>query len=198
MGGFLGAGSGAANTDRGNQLSGINSEWGVSNAGSNVFSKGIEAGGSNINTGLSSLDKAKQYFQSLMGNRTAIQGAAAPAINGIAERADAAKAQQAQQGTARGGGTNAQNQMLQTNTMAAEDKAISGVQSDAAKAVEGIGEAQANIGSSQQAKALQALGLSADAANEIINSSSASRPVSQSATNEVLGQWGRVLTELGL
>lgn len=199
MGGWLGVGSSGAKTDRGNQLAGISAAWGDKATADNAYTKGIEAGTTNTDKGLGTLDQIKNFWMNrVSGNRTALQGAAAPVINNVVGQADAAKTQQANLGTSRGGGANAGNQQLQQQVMGQENKAIADVQPEAAKEVSQIGTTQANIGQGQMAKALQALGLSAETTREITDSSAKSRELSATANADVRQQWSDLLTGLGI
>lgn len=215
VGGFLGLGNSSAKTDRGNQLAGINASWNVFNRGLPMADELSKAGTATTATGLNTLDQAKQYWQSLVsGTRPAINkpqamATAAPAINSLTEQADAAKKQQAELGTSRGGGVAEGNQQVGTQ-VAAKSADILGAtglkqQEDTmaataagAKGLESVGTAQTNVGSRQLINALQSLGLSQDTANEIINSSIQSRPISMKANADVRQQWSNLLAALGL
>lgn len=133
-------------------------------------------------TGLASLESAKQYWQKIMsGDRNANMAATAPAINAVNEGADAQRQEQANMGTGRGGGVNAANQQAATQTKSTIDNALLSAQPVAAQSVERIGTTETNVAGKQMTEALQALGLSAAEAEEIIQSSIQSRPTSMGA-----------------
>ena len=149
--------------------------------------------------GITGLDQAKQYWSKIMsGNRPAVMEAAAPALTNINQQADAARAEQAQMGTARGGGTSAANQQAETNRMTQANQLIAGLQPQAAAGVQAASTAEAQAGEAQMRDALSAMGLSQNVADEIINSSITSRPISISANNSVAQQWSNVLSWLGM
>ena len=216
MSGFLGIGGNSATTDRSNQLAGINANWNVFNAGmplsqaqSTSGQSSTATGQSTLGTSLGSLGSADSFWKSILsGSPTATAAAAAPATNAALAQADASKAQQASMGTARGGGVAGTNQQLDTQTRANIDNSVFGVRPAAAAqetqlgtAEAGVGATQANIGNQQMLQALRALGLSESAANEIVNSSIASRPTSIQAnpTNAVPSVLlNSALSQLGL
>jgi hypothetical protein len=199
MGGFLGIGHSSAKTDRGNQLAGVSADWNVYNRGLPLSDTQSKMGAGQEAKGVDTLDTAKQYWSDItQGNRTALQSAAAPQANAIQQRADAAKREQSQMGTARGGGLNAENQQVQQNQEKQLATNEAAVQPEAAKQLGQVGQAQANIGHQQMAEALQALGLSADVAKEIIQSSIESRPISMAANKAVTQQWSNALAAIGL
>lgn len=199
MGGFLGIGHSSAKTDRGNQLAGISADWNVYNRGLPLADTQQKKATGTESSGLESLDTAKNYWKAItQGNRTAVQSAAAPQANAIQQRADASKREQSQMGTSRGGGVNAANQQIQQE----QEKQLAineaAVQPKAAEQLGQIGQATAGVGHQQMAEALQALGLSADVAKEIIQSSIQSRPISMAANQAVTSQWSNALAALGL
>ncbi|MGH7184506.1 MAG: hypothetical protein ACREJN_21380 [Nitrospiraceae bacterium] len=173
--------------------------WNVYNAALPQAGKSLTSGTANENAGTSSLDAAKSYWQNLTsGNRTAVAGAAAPVANAAQAQGDAALREQAQMGTARGGGVNAENQQIKQNEQKQVTDAVAGVQPKAAEELAGVGTAQANVGHQQMAEALQSLGLSEDVAKELIDSSIQSRPISEAANQAVIGQWSNLLGAIGL
>ena len=199
MGGFLGIGHSSAKTDRANQLSGINASWNLYNRGLPMADKAQATGFPAVAGGITGLDQAKQYWSKIMsGNRPAVMEAAAPALTNINQQADAARAEQAQMGTARGGGTSAANQQAETNRMTQANQLIAGLQPQAAAGVQAASTAEAQAGEAQMRDALSAMGLSQNVADEIINSSITSRPISISANNSVAQQWSNVLSWLGM
>lgn len=199
MGGFLGIGHSSAKTDRGNQLAGVSADWNVYNAALPKSAKSTTAATANEAAGAGALDTAKNYWQQItQGNRTALQSAAAPAINEAQDMSDAAKRERATIGTGRGGGVNAANQQAEQNVMKTVTEATSNAQHAGAQQLGQVGTAQANVGHQQMAEALQALGLSADVAKEIIDSSITSRPISMQANQAIVGQWSNALAAMGL
>lgn len=215
MGGFLGIGNSSAKTDRANQLAGINASWNVYNRGLPMADDFSKAGTDTLNKGLGTLDSAKQYWQALVSgtrpavNKPQVMATAAPAINAVNEQSDAARRQQAELGTARGGGVAPANVQAETQRLANVGNIINetankqqeetmAAQAAGAKGLESIGAAETNVGSRQLLQALQALGLSQDTSSEIINSSIQSRPISMRANAEVRQQWSNLLAALGL
>lgn len=199
MGGFLGVGNSSAKTDRGNQLAGISADWNVYNRGLPAYDKGSAAGTQNENSGAGALDTAKQYWQGITsGNRTAVAGAAAPVADATAQAGAAQRREIASTGTARGGGINSRMQDSKTREESQVNSAVAAQQPKAAEELGQVGQAQANVGHQQMAEALQALGLSADVAKEIIDSSIQSRPISMAANKSVVQQWSGALSALGL
>lgn len=198
MGGFLGIGNSSAKTDRGNQLAGINAEWNIYNRGLPQSDASNTAGTSTTASGIHDLESAKKYWQSILsGGRPAVMQAAAPAVNAVNTEADAQRNEQAAMGTARGGGATAANQAAESDRMAQINNIIAGVQPKAAEQVGQIGATEAGIGHQQMLEALQQLGLSADVAKEIVDSSIQSRPISMKANAEVRQQWSNALAAMG-
>lgn len=172
----------SAKTDRGNQLSGVQAGWNVFNNGMPLSQKQSAAGEATTNTGLSNLDSAGGFWRDILsGNRTATVTAAAPAVNAETAQLDATKREQAQMGTSRGGGVAAGNQQAQSQGRAAIDNDIFNTRPAAATAVQSIGTTQTQVGNQQLVQSLQALGLSEEQANEIIESSIKSRGTSLQA-----------------
>lgn len=199
MGGFLGIGNSSAKTDRANQLSGINASWNIYNRGLPIADTAAQTGQSTTSAGISGLQQAQQYWQKLLsGNRPSQMQAAAPATTAINEQADAAKAQEAATGTSRGGGTNAGNQNIETQKMAQENNIIAGLQPAAAQGEASTSTSLDTAGEAQMRDALASLGLDQSTANEIINSSIQSRPLSESANQQVQQQWSNFMMALGL
>lgn len=172
----------SAKTDRGNQLAGVQAGWNVFNSGMPLSNTQAKAGQDTTQTGLSNLDTAGGYWKDILsGNRTATMTAAAPAVNAEMAQADAARREQATMGTSRGGGVAAANQQAQSAGRAAIDNDIFNTRPVAAQAVQSIGTAQTQVGNQQLVQSLQALGLSAEQAKEIIDSSMQSRATSLQA-----------------
>jgi hypothetical protein len=146
VGGFLGIGginSKQQNQSMGNLNNLFNFGFG---AGKNLTS----AGNSSIGAGEGNLGAAGNYFSQIAsGNRTALTQAAAPVANSIQSQGDAARRQQASQGTARGGGVASTNQTQKDSQMAQVDNALFGARGDAAKEEGQIGSQQSQIGLGQ-------------------------------------------------
>lgn len=199
MGGFLGFGNSSGKTDRANQLSGINASWNVYNRGLPASDTQIKSGTTAENSGFQGLEAVKKYWGTLMGgNRPAVMQAAAPAVNAVNEQADAQRRQEAEMGTSRGGGTNAANQEAEAARTGAVSDIISKVQPAAATGLETVAKDEGALGGQQMREALSSLGLSKEVADEIVNSSIASRPISLKANAEVRQQWSDFIAALGL
>lgn len=215
MGGFLGIGNSSAKTDRGNQLAGVNANWNVYNRGLPISDERLDTGKATTETGLSTLDKAKKFWQQLTTglnpqiSKPAVMQEAAPAIDAVTAQSDAARLEQSNTGTNRGGGVAEANQQAQTVRMQETDKAIRDATTKledrqisegvaGAKGLEDIGTTESDIGMKEIAQAMQALGLSAATSQELIDSSIKSRPVSMQANAEVRQQWSNALAALGL
>jgi hypothetical protein len=197
MGGFLGIGNSSAKTDRGNQLAGVNADWNVYNRSLPLSENQTAQGTATTQAGVGGLQAAQQYFKQIMAGGPSAMHAAQPALSAVESQADAAKAQEAEMGTSRGGGTGAGNQQLEFNKIGKESDILAGQLPAAATGSMQAGTAEANVGQSQMKNALTALGLSEDVANEIINSSIQSRPISMKANAEVRQQWSNFLGGLG-
>ena len=146
----------------------------------NLFNYALPQAQSSMATGTQATDQALNYFQKLTsGNRTAMDQAIAPARNAINTAGDASRRQQANLGTARGGGVNATNQQQKTTQDAAVDSALLQAQPEAAKA-------EATIGQSQTQDALAALGIGTQAAGAEGGVSNQSSENNQSAFQKFL------------
>jgi hypothetical protein len=177
MSGILGGSS--ASTDRSNQLAGINGSWNVFNAGMPLSQQQSQSGQAGQATATQGLGQASDFWKSILsGNSTSIAAATAPLTNAAVNQADAAKRQEASMGTARGGGTNEGNQQIESNTRATVNNDVFSALPAAAQGEQSVATAQGSLGSSQLMQSLQALGLSAEEANQITNSSIASRSTS--------------------
>ncbi len=92
-------------------------------------------------SGSHTLDDVTNHFKTLLsGDRQATADAVAPAANAARAGADASKKQEADMGTARTGGTNAQNQQREDATRSQIDTLTAGVKPAAAQALTAIGE----------------------------------------------------------
>ncbi len=116
---------------------------------SNLFGTAYTQGSNLQNKGQANQNDATNFFKGVAkGDRTAI----APAVNAAVEGGDAAKREEAQMGTSRGGGTNAPNQQVQAHTQAL-------ISSLLGQAQEGAAENLANIGGQQTGTGVGELGL---------------------------------------
>lgn len=206
MGGFLGIGGSSTKADRANV---IDSEGYLRN----LFNYGLPAGQGQETTGNTTLSKAMSqlgvaqntvgqagdYFGKIVsGDRTAVLGAVQPVTENITAATDAQARQEAEMGTARGGGTNAENQALQERKMAATDTAIASARPEAARGElaagqteAGIGATEGGIGSMILQNAMQLLGLSSGAASnlgELALNSQRLNFQQQQATGQAIGQ----------
>lgn len=128
---------------------------------SGVFNQATDLSKSFGQTGHSGLDQAAAYFKTLLsGNRTETEAAAGPAVNAAQEQSDAAKAQQSEMGTSRGGGTSGPNQQRENDVRAQIDKLIGGLKPAAATGLAGVSEADINA-------MMTAMGIGAGAAGTL-------------------------------
>jgi len=196
MGGFLGIGGSSANTDRKNTLQGYADLNNVFNFGLSTAQKGAATGAATTQTGLAGLTNSLNYWQNLLGgSRTAITQAVAPETNAIQAQSDAAQRQQAAMGTARGGGTAAANQQRQTTTQAAIDQGILAARPQAAQQEAAVGGKIADVGTTQMAQALNALGISETAGANLTDISSKARAIDYQINHSAIGD---VLNTIGL
>lgn len=173
MGGFLGIGGSSAKTDRNQTLSsyqnlnslfnfGFGTGQSLTSSGSPLVSGGV----AKQNAGSANLDTASGYFSNLArGNRPAMLAAAAPVTNAIASSGDATRKQQADMGTARGGGVAGANQTADTDRMTQINNALFAVQPEAAKEVADIGTKQAGVGTAEAGIGLGEIGAGLNAEN---------------------------------
>ncbi len=110
---------------------------------SNVFGTQYTQGSNLQNKGQANQNEATNFFKGVAkGDRTAI----APAVNAAVEGGDAAKREQAQMGTSRGGGANAGNQQLEAHTQALISSLLGQAQEGAAGELANIGGQQTGMG----------------------------------------------------
>ena len=159
MSGFLGLG-GNSKIDKGMDMS------------KNIFNTGMDwgnesrtSGQENVNQGLTTLKGVQDYFKTIMsGNRNETAAALAPEINQLNDQYDTVRTDKSTFGTARGGGVAAPMVNMDMNKLKTIDDAIFAQRPQAAGAVAELGQAQSNIGLSELTQALQALGMSEEAA----------------------------------
>jgi len=194
MGGFLGIGGSSAKTDRADQLQATSDL-------TNVFSYGLGTGQQQQTTGASTLNSAGNAFTSLLSStlpgRTQLQQLAAPATNAAVAGADAQKRQEATTGTGRSGGTAELNRNQGAATDASVDNIIAGelglqqkLQTE--KQLAGA-QGLAGVGVAQEADAASLLGLGTGAETNVLNSSIASRPISQAINTQTAEGWGTAI-----
>lgn len=176
MGGFFGLGNSSAKTDRGRALGGWNAMWDTWSRAIGAFDP-MKAAGDNITkAGTNFMDNAGDFWKSILGgDKSAVASAAAPAVNAAAGMAQQGRQEQAQMGTARGGGTAGFNidatQQAQGNII----DALLGLAPTAASQVGQLGETMAGVGTRQLALALESLGVSRQTAQGIVETSMQSR-----------------------
>ncbi len=103
---------------------------------SNLFGTAYTEGSDLINKGQERQNDASGFFKGVLkGDRTAV----APAANAAVNAGDAAKREQSQMGTARGGGANAQNQTLEQHTQALISSLLGQAQEGAAEGLASMG-----------------------------------------------------------
>lgn len=155
-------GGSSAKTDRNQTLNSYQNLNSLFNFGLNTAKGSVSAGNANQ-------DAASGYFAKLAsGNRPAMLQAVAPQTNAINQSADAARRQQSEMGTSRGGGVAGANQTADTDRMTQVNNALFGVQPEAAKE-------QADIGGRQVGQGLESQYLANSAAGANLNASIGSR-----------------------
>lgn len=182
-------GGSSAKTDRGLQLEGLGDLKNIFNyampAGKQEFGRGQQT----QETALEELGAPADYYRKLLtGNRTAALSAVAPVTNAAASQTDAQKRQLADFGTARGGGTAATGQELDTAKMSSVDNAINAARAGAAPGATAVAGATGGVGSSQLSAALNMLGLGESSAASLAGLAGASRPVSQQLHDQMAGK----------
>lgn len=192
MSGFLGMGGSASKTDRGNILSGLQSQWDVYGRGLGLSGQQNATGQQQRAQGTQNLTSATDYWNRLLtAGRTQTAQNSAPAINAQLAQTDAQRNQQAQFGSGRSGGTAAGSQTAATNSQANIDNIINqnlvGGRQAAASGLAGVGSTQLNAGSASMAQALQALGLSGEAGNNVAKIAANQYPIDY-ANEEKTGQ----------
>ncbi len=154
MGGFLGIGGAASKTDRSNQLTSYSDLKNVFNWSMPTAQAATSAGVAQLGQAGESAGQAGNYFQKLMsGNRAAVAGAAAPAVDAVQQQSDAGKRQLEASGTARGGGVAGVQQQGKDAAMSKIQNLRFGAQKEgavgtleAAKTEGGVGAAEGSIG----------------------------------------------------
>jgi hypothetical protein len=171
--GFLGIGGSSSGTDRKNTLAGYGDLG-------NIFNTGVAQGNQQLSQGNQNTGSAANFDnQILNGNRSSIMSALSPQISSITGQANQARKQQANLGTARGGGVNAGDQQMQQQEQGAISNVVGGAQPAAAKDLAQIGAGQTSAGGNL-------LGLGANAAGTLTGDSIDSYKTT-SANNAALG-----------
>lgn len=175
MGGFLGIGHSSAKTDRGNQLAGQQNL-------SNVFNYALPTGTAQESQGSQDLSTSSNYWKSILsGNRANVTQAVAPETNAVRSASDASARQQAAEGTARGGGTNATNQQRQTTAQSKVDDAIFAARPKAA-------EEEQKVAGTELSNAQNLLGLGTQAEEFNTQLSETSRGQSYAINQDTIGK----------
>jgi hypothetical protein len=184
MGGMFGIGGSASKTDRSNQLTSFSGL-------KNLFNWALPAGqaatgaGQNILSGAASTaQNAGNYFQRLMsGNRTALQGAIAPAANAAQVQADAQRRQLAASGTARGGGVAGVQQQQKETTLAKIQNMLFGARTAGAEGSLQAARTQAGIGGTEAGIGTNLIGSAGTAASNLGELAGSSRQTSLQQDN---------------
>jgi hypothetical protein len=155
-----------------------------------LFGTASDAASSFGSAGKGTLDQVTNYFKTLLGgNRQATMQAEAPGINAARESSDAAKNEAARTGTARTGGTAAENQKREDTTQAQISNLISGAAPAAASALTGIGESDINAMMSALGLGTQATGTAGSLIGSDVNSK---RQASADMWASLIGGGGKV------
>lgn len=174
--GFLGIGGSGSKTDRGQNLGATQGAWNLFNYGLPTGEAQQTAGAASLKQASSSLQPASEYWNRLLtGGRTDYASLSAPAINSTLAAADATKNQAAQFGSGRSGGTVAAQRDAGTATEKQIDDTLNqnmtAGRAAGAQGVTQVAGAQTTIGSVQLQNALQQLGLSDTAIQQILANS---------------------------
>ncbi len=201
MGGTLGIGGSGAKTDRGQNLASTQGAW-------NIFNAGLPNGTAMEGAGTQSLEQAKktlqapeQYWKSLVeGGRTQYAQQAAPQINATIAGADATRRQAEQFGSGRSGATVAQQRDAATGTQANIDQVLNENivrgRETGAKGLESVAGAKASIGDVQLRNALQSMGLSETAIEDIMKNSANNYQFDTQQSEKLGGALGGIAGQL--
>ena len=178
MSGILGGGS--AKTDRGNQLAATQADWNIFGYGLPTGEAMQTAGTNTLQSSLSTLTAPENYYKSLLtAGRTDTASRAAPAIQAQTAQEDARRREQASTGTNRSGGAAAVNAEAGVASEGNIDNIINSTlqtgRTEGAQGLTKIAGAKAAIGNIQLTNALQQLGLSSNAVNNILSNATESR-----------------------
>ena len=173
-----------------------------------MYSQGLGLGTSGTATGTADLSTAKaglgtaeQYWQNLLtAGRTQTAQTSAPSINAALAQGDTTRKTEGAFGTGRTGGTVAANREATTATGSTIDNIINqnlvGGRTAGAQGLERVAGEQATIGTSEMSQALQALGLSAESVQAIMENATKSRPISNEMNLQTQEQIGQLLGNL--
>ncbi len=148
--------------------------------------------------GTQALTNATDYWnRQLAPGRTATTQLAAPALNEAMAGGDATRAQQAQFGTGRSGGTAGGNQQAATKTQSDIDNIINenlvGGRKEAAAGLANVGGTELSAGSDSIRNALAQLGLGTDAEKSVLGSAQADRAGVREAQTAI---WSKIIGAL--
>ena len=196
--GFLGIGGSSQQTDRANELSGLQSQWNIFGQGVNLMDQTNATGQQLQGQGQTNLNNASQYWNNLLtAGRTQTAQQSAPAVNAALAQSNAATTQGAQFGSGRSGGTAAQNAERQTQTQGSIDNIINsnlvGGKAAAAQWLQGIGETQLSAGGQSINQALSALGISGDAGENVATDAQSTYAASKANSQELGGAISSIL-----
>jgi hypothetical protein len=186
MGSLFGAGGGSqAKSAFKNYQGGVNSA-------NDLSDWTTTQGKATTQTGLNTLDTAKQYWTGILsGSRPAQMAAAAPEINAANEADAAQRAKESAFGTSRGGGTNAAAQNAETQRMTNVNNSLFGARATAAQQT-------ADIGNKQMEAGLKSLGISDDMIKSIISGSGEIYGDAAKANQNMLNNIGSAIGSLFL
>lgn len=194
---FGNVGGSSAKTDRSNQLTAFSDL-------KNTFNWALPFGQSQARTGqattaqgLQNLGQAGSYYGKLAsGDRPTALQAIAPQTNAALAQSDAQKRQEAEMGTARGGGTAGLNQQRDTNLMGQIDNMLFGARGAGAQGLAGVGQAESGVGLGQTGQGIQAGGLAAHAAGELGQQALYSRGQSEKIHQQHVNQLSQSFEDL--
>lgn len=182
MSGFLGIGGNGPDKQK---------ESAAQSSLTNVFNYGLGTGSGQQTKGQTDINYAQDYWKKLLApGRTQTALDAAPAVNAAVAGGDAARAQQAQFGTGRSGGTAAGNQQAQAKTQSDIDSLINeNMGAGKKQAAAGL----AATGGTELQNALALLGIGTDAEGKVLGSAQADRSGVRDAQTQI---WSQVIKGL--
>lgn len=161
--------------------------------GKDLYNAGRTATGQ----GLQDLGTSGNFFRRLTsGNRTATTQAMAPQINAAEQQGDALRRQEANLGTARGGGTAGTNQQMDTNRLAQIDNMLFGAQTGAAGELANVGRTEAGVGLGETGQGLQATGLAGNIAGTGAELAMKSRSLSDELHRQAVTDYSKAFQSL--
>lgn len=192
----MGIGNSSAKTDRGRSLGGWQAEWEQLTKGRDVSNQLFPQAQTGFQTGGTTTGAGADYLKGILGSRTAAAEAMAPEANQLSAQADALRQSQAQLGTSRGGGVSAQNQQADQAVQNQIANQTFATRAQAAPQAVAAGQAQSQAASQQLMAALQAMGMSNEVAQHIVDSSMTSRMQSNAINRQVVGDWTGLASRL--